>query len=85
MSFSEIFGQLLTYSLLWVLCLFVVLPFGVKPDESPEIGHDPGAPANPALKKKVLATSLLALVLWGIVFYFTHVLGYSLQSIFENQ
>jgi predicted secreted protein len=85
MSFSDVFAQILIYFLFWFLCLFIVLPFGVKRDESPEVGHDAGAPVNPALKKKALATTLLALVLWGILFYVTHILGYSLQSVFENR
>ncbi len=34
------------FFVLWWLVLFAVLPFGVKRDEKPELGNDPGAPVN---------------------------------------
>lgn len=83
MTWSDIFVQALIYVLLWFFCVFIVLPFGVRRDENPEPGHDAGAPANPALKKKALATTILAAILWGIYFYFTNILGFSLEKLFR--
>ncbi len=63
------------YIVVWWLCLFVVLPFGVhnQIDETGEIvrGSDPGAPVRPLWLRRLLVTTLLAipataLVLWGI-------------------
>jgi predicted secreted protein len=52
----------------------VVLPFGVKSQhESENIvpGSDPGAPQQPLLLRRALATTLLALIVFaGIYLYF---------------
>ena len=37
--------------------LFAVLPWGVRREENPEPGHDPGAPAKTHLWAKVIATT----------------------------
>lgn len=57
------------YALLWWLVLFAVLPWGVKRDEHPEQGHDPGAPVQPYLWWKVLATTIVAGIVWVGVYY----------------
>lgn len=59
------------YFLLWWVTLFAVLPWGVRSQqENGEIapGTDPGAPVLPALGRKLVWTTLVAAVLWG-VFY----------------
>ncbi len=58
-------GILIIYILWWWLIFFAVLPLGIKgrwesPDDGVK-GADPGAPANPDLKRKVKLTSLIAL------------------------
>jgi predicted secreted protein len=57
------------YALLWWLVLFAVLPWGVRREETPEAGHDPGAPANPNLWWKLLATTIVAGIVWVGVYY----------------
>lgn len=57
------------YALIWWMVLFAVLPWGVRREENPETGHDPGAPANPNLWWKLLATTLVAGVVWLGVYY----------------
>ncbi len=57
------------YALLWWLALFAVLPWGVRREENPESGHDPGAPANPNLWRKLLATTIVAAVAWVGVYF----------------
>ena len=54
---------IVAYILFWWLIFFMPLPFAIKRDENPKIGHDPGAPVNPHLKSKALITSVIALVL----------------------
>ena len=62
------------YFVLWWLCLFVVLPFGVKNQhDAGDVvkGTDPGAPVIFRIWPKLLATTivsavLMALVLWGL-------------------
>jgi predicted secreted protein len=62
------------YFVLWWLCLFAVLPFGVRNQEDVgEVtkGTEPGAPVFFRLWPKLLATTIvsaivLALVMWGL-------------------
>ena len=58
------------YFVIWWICLFMVLPFGVKGQhEVNEVieGSEPGAPTNPKLGKKMLINSMLALIIWGVI------------------
>ena len=57
-----------TYVVIWWIVIFAILPIGVRRDETPEPGHDAGAPVNPRLGFKVLLTTLVAGVVWGLVF-----------------
>jgi predicted secreted protein len=60
---------LAVYFILWWLCLFVVLPFGIEEEQGEkDPGHQPGAPVTPSLKKKALYTTILSLIVW-LVFY----------------
>lgn len=62
------------YFLIWWLTLFAVLPFGVRSQhEEGDItpGSDPGAPAIPALGKKLIWTTIVATLLFA-TFYFSY-------------
>jgi predicted secreted protein len=59
------------YFIIWWVVLFAVLPFGVRSQqESGEVapGTDPGAPAVPDLKRKLVATTLLACLVFALLF-----------------
>jgi predicted secreted protein len=63
----------------WWVCLFAVLPFGVRnhqeeAEKLPE-GADPGSPVAPLLLKKALATTLLALIAYAAVVVLSNVVG----------
>jgi len=62
------------YFVIWWLCLFVVLPFGVRSQHEANAvapGTEPGAPITPFLLRRVIATTLLsALIFAGIYLYF---------------
>ena len=45
----------------------MVLPFGSAPPDSPEIGHATSAPANPAMAKKVVVTTVISFLFFIIV------------------
>lgn len=64
---------ILVYVIAWWMVFFAALPVGVKSQhESPEEavpGTEHAAPINPNLKKKMLVTSLIALVL-TVAYYF---------------
>jgi predicted secreted protein len=66
-------GSIFVYIVVWWVVLFAVLPWGVQRQENPEPGHDPGAPRVTNLKKKLLITTLITFVIWGIgIFLFVH-------------
>lgn len=54
------------FVLIWWLVLFTVLPHGNRPAETVEKGHAPSAPANPRLWRKVLITTGISIVLFGV-------------------
>ncbi len=59
------------YFLIWWLVLFAVLPWGVRSqEESGDVsrGTDPGAPAIPRLKAKLLWTTATATALFGLCY-----------------
>ena len=59
------------YFIIWWVVLFAVLPFGVRSQqESGAIapGTDPGAPAIPYLKAKLLWTTIIACVLFALCY-----------------
>jgi predicted secreted protein len=61
--------SLAIYFIIWWLVLFAVLPWGVRGQhESGPIapGTDPGAPAIPMLKRKLLWTTIIAGVVFAI-------------------
>lgn len=60
------------YFVLWWICLFVVLPIGVRTqDEEGDttLGTVGSAPARPMLVRKALAATVLAAVLLGILWF----------------
>jgi predicted secreted protein len=62
------FTACVVYVLVWWTVLFAVLPFGTspQPDADPHTGWR-GAPARPLLGRKVLATTLISLLVWGAI------------------
>ncbi|MBT5571261.1 MAG: DUF1467 family protein [Alphaproteobacteria bacterium] len=56
------------FIIIWWIMLFMVLPWGVSRTENPEAGHDPGAPARPMLVRKLLITTGITIVLFGILY-----------------
>lgn len=60
-------NAVLIYILIWWVTLFAVLPFGAERDAAPAPGHDRGAPRKAGLKAKLVATSLIALALLGVL------------------
>ena len=62
------------FFVIWWLCLFVVLPFGVKSQhEAGEVapGTEAGAPHRPHLLRRAAATTVLAAIIFaGVYLYF---------------
>ncbi|HTR15735.1 MAG TPA: DUF1467 family protein [Acetobacteraceae bacterium] len=61
------FTGLVLYLLIWWTVLFAVLPWGIRPVEAPDARSGwRGAPEKPFLLRKVLATTLIAAVIWVV-------------------
>ncbi len=64
---------LLVYILCWWLIWFMILPIGiVTQEESGEKivkGTVKSAPVRPRLFRKVVATTIVSALVWGVIFY----------------
>lgn len=73
------------YFIVWWVTLFAVLPFGVKSQEEAgdtiEPGTMPGAPSRPLMWRKVLATTLVAAIVTGAVYWVLTYSGLTLDDI----
>ena len=67
---SVTFG-IFVYLIIWWAVLFAVLPLGVKRQENPEPGTDPGAPEKPMLLKKALITTVISGIVFAGVYWLT--------------
>lgn len=68
----QLFSYFAIYFIVWWLCLFVVLPFGVRSqrDEGEVVaGTEAGAPSAPRLAVKLIATSILAAVVMALALW----------------
>ena len=74
-------SAVIIFVVIWWLVLFMVLPFGVRRTESPEDGHDHGAPAHPMMWRKAAATTAITLVLFAIVYVIAEFELISLQDL----
>lgn len=67
------------YALVWVLCAFLVMPFGIRTphDEGTEVepGHADSAPSNFNPRRIAKRATVLAFVLFGL-YYFNYVNGW---------
>ncbi len=60
------FTAVVVYVLIWWTALFAVLPIGTSPVAEPDEATGwRGAPARPRMGRKLLATTLVSLVIWG--------------------
>ena len=60
-----------SFLVIWWIALFAVLPFGVKTqEENNDVvpGSERGAPTHVDFKSKIIATTLVAVVVWVILF-----------------
>lgn len=66
----SIMGGVIIYVNLWMVILFMVLPFGIKnqvDSANYQKGTDPGAPVESKMKKKILITTLITTVIFSLI------------------
>ncbi len=61
------FTGILVYVIVWWLVLFTVLPWGHRNQVDPEPGTPESAPEKPRIWLKFLITTLIASLLWVII------------------
>ena len=67
----SIMGGIIIYVNLWMVILFMVLPFGIKnqvDSANYQKGTDPGAPVESKMKKKILITTLISTFIFSLIF-----------------
>jgi len=64
----NIAGGIVIFILIWWAVIFVILPIGNKQPEQAETGMAYGAPRNPNIKKKFIATTIITILLWFVVY-----------------
>lgn len=72
------------YFVLWWICLFIVLPIGVRTqdeDGDTTLGTVGSAPSRPMLVRKALATTVLAAVLLGVLWFVADQFDITLDSV----
>jgi predicted secreted protein len=59
------------YLVIWWTMIFAVLPLGVQPISGEDVakGHASGAPRRPRMLMKAAVTSVVAAVLWLILYW----------------
>ena len=65
----EFLKGFLIYVIIWWIVVFTILPIGIRKQDKVEKGHAEGAPQNPQILKKFLITSIIAFILWLLVFF----------------
>lgn len=59
---------ILVYVMIWVVLLFMILPWGINVPEKVEKGHADSAPLHPQVALKFLITTVLSGLLWVVAF-----------------
>ncbi len=64
------FSAFVLFAIVWAMVLFIVLPIRLKTQgESGDIvpGTPSSAPANPQMKRRLVITTAVSLVIWGAI------------------
>ena len=64
----DIVSGVVVYILLWWWVFLMTLPFGVKSPETIETGHATSAPERPLIWRNVGVATIIAAILFSIVF-----------------
>ena len=64
-------GSIVVFAIAWWIAFQAALPWGVRSqveDGNVEDGTDPGAPITPALGRKMLAATIIATLVWLLLY-----------------
>jgi predicted secreted protein len=70
-----VFSAVVVFILTWWMVFFMALPFGVKAQGAKENVADglPAAPQKPLLKKKLIATTIISVILSVVIIYLINI------------
>lgn len=59
------------YIIVWWVVIFMVLPWGVRSIQQEDVrkGHAAGAPQRPRLLLKLAVTTIIAALIWVIIYF----------------
>ena len=80
----SVISAMAIFFIIWWLVLFTVLPIGIRSqveDDDVTLGTEHGAPARPALVRKALLTTAIAIVIFGIFYVATVFGGFSFDDL----
>ncbi len=60
---------IVVFVVMWWMVFFMALPIGVVREDKPEAGNDKGAPKNPNIAKKMLASTIISALITALYFY----------------
>ena len=67
------FNSIVLFVLIWWVVLFAVLPWGIRPlEHTDNPARWRGAPERPLMWRKLAATTVLSLALWGLAVTIIH-------------
>ena len=72
------------YFIIWWVVLFTMLPIGVRSqieDDSITLGTEHGAPAKPRIARKMVLTTIVSLLIFGVFYWATVIMGFGLDDI----
>lgn len=72
------------FFMIWWTLLFVVLPWGIQRHDGSVQGVDPGAPQRHGIAKKFLITTIMAAIVWVIIYLLVKSDYLSFQSMAEK-
>ena len=64
----SLLSAVFTYIMIWWVVLFATLPWGNRQPETPEEGMAYGAPTNPNIKNKLIATSIISFIMLLLIY-----------------
>jgi predicted secreted protein len=79
----NITASIVVFLMLWFLCLFVALPIGIRTQgEAGSVvpGTPSSAPHVSLLRRKLIWVTIVAVLLWGAVYWLVALSGFSIRD-----
>lgn len=61
-------GGIVVFIIIWWVIFFMTLSWGIKPNKGDVDGVPAGAPEEANIKKKMIVTTIISILLWGLFY-----------------